>query len=96
MRFECLEDRSLMAGNVAAAVAGGVLALTGDNSSNYLVVHQTGTNQVQVQGIATSITSGGQTRSSFTFNGVTALNATLNALSAVFLPCIRSPGKAGG
>lgn len=76
-RFERLEDRSMMAGNVTAAVVGGELTLTGDNSANYVVVHQTGNNQFQVQGLATTIKSGSHSGSSFTFKNVTGLAVDL-------------------
>jgi hypothetical protein len=69
-RFESLENRNLMAGNVTAALVGGELSLTGDNSSNYLVVHQTGANRFQVQGINTNIKFGSQTARSITFSSV--------------------------
>jgi hypothetical protein len=70
-RFECLEDRNLMASNVTAALTGGALSLTGDNNANYLIVHQTGANRFQVQGINTNIHFGSQTSRSITFSGVT-------------------------
>jgi hypothetical protein len=76
-RFESLENRNMMAGNVTTAVVGGILALGGDNSSNYLVVHQIGTNRIQVQGIATTIRVNGQSYNSYTFNNVTGLLAEL-------------------
>lgn len=77
MQFEQLEDRSLMAGNVAAAVVGGALSLTGDNQANYLVIHQTGTNRFQVQGIATNINFGGQSSRSVTFSNVSDIGVDL-------------------
>jgi hypothetical protein len=70
-RFECLENRNLMAGNVTATLTGGMLLLTGDNNANGLVVHQTGSNRFQVQGVATHIKFGAQNAYSFTFSGVT-------------------------
>ena len=76
-RFEQLEDRSMMAGNVAAAVVDGALVLTGDNNANYVVVHQTGSHQFQVQGLATTIKSGSHSGSSFTFKNVDELAVDL-------------------
>jgi hypothetical protein len=77
MQFEQLEDRSLMAGNVAAAVVGGALSLTGDSNANYLVIHQTGTNRFQVQGIATNINFGGQSSRSISFSNVSDIGVDL-------------------
>jgi hypothetical protein len=78
VRFECLENRNLMAGNVTTAVVGGILALGGDDNSNYLAVHQVGTNRIQVDGIATTIRVNGQSYRSFTFNNVVGLLVELN------------------
>lgn len=67
----------MMAGNVTAAVVDGALVLTGDNSANYLVVHQTGSHQFQVQGLATTIRSGSRSGNSFTFKNVDELSVDL-------------------
>jgi hypothetical protein len=53
------------------------LRLNGDNSANFVVVHQTGNNQFQVQGLATTIKSGSHSGSSFTFKNVTELAVNL-------------------
>ena len=44
LRFQQLEDRMLMAGNVTAAVKNGALNLTGDNSANQIQITQAGPN----------------------------------------------------
>ncbi len=51
VRFESLEDRKLMAGNITANVINDELVLTGDNSANAVEVHQTALNVYKVKGI---------------------------------------------
>jgi len=54
-RFEPLEKRALLAGNVMATVTGGELDITGDAAGNSVQVWQTGADTWKVQGIATTI-----------------------------------------
>ncbi len=54
--FERLEHRSMMAGNVTAAVVGGNLTITGDNTANMLTLTEIGdTGKWQITGLKTSI-----------------------------------------
>jgi len=74
LRFEQLEGRAMLAGNVSTAfdnTVGGALVLTGDGSANHLVVRQLGANSFQVQGIGTKVNVNGQNFNSFTFQNVT-------------------------
>src|SRR3954469_7158413 len=71
--FEGLENRSMMAGNITAAVIGGTLTLTGDATHNSVLVQQSG-NKWTVQGLGTTI-NGTTTIKSFT--GVQGLLADL-------------------
>jgi len=73
-QFERLENRSLLAGNVTAALSSGVLTLTGDASSNSVQVSQISSTTWKVLGIATTING---SRSAQTFNGVTDIGANL-------------------
>jgi hypothetical protein len=75
LRFEQLEDRNLLAGNVTAAVAGGTLNIVGDNSANVLQLTQVGTNRWQVLGAGTKVNG---SYSAKTFSGVTNIAADLN------------------
>lgn len=75
MRFEQLESRTLLAGNVKAAVTGGALNITGDNSANVLQITQVGTNRWQVLGAGTKVNG---SYSAKTFSGVTSIYADLN------------------
>src|SRR5262249_25801346 len=67
LRFERLEHRAMLAGTVTAISFGPpgpypVLEITGDDASNYIVVHEVRTSYgvvfVQVQGIGTKIIGG--------------------------------------
>jgi len=74
LRFEQLEGRAMLAGNVSTAfdnTVGGALVLTGDGSANHLVVRQLGANSFQVQGIGTKVNVNGLNFNSFTFQNVT-------------------------
>jgi hypothetical protein len=53
--FETLESRSMLAGNVTAAVAGGNLNITGDNSANIISVTQVSGNRWQIVGASTKV-----------------------------------------
>jgi hypothetical protein len=54
--FERLETRSLMAGNVTAAVVGGNLTITGDDVANYISLRELGdTGKWEIVGLKTSI-----------------------------------------
>jgi hypothetical protein len=55
LRFESLEDRALMAGNVTAAVVNGTLQITGDNSANVIQIQQAAGNGIRVVGVGTTI-----------------------------------------
>jgi hypothetical protein len=60
-QFETLETRTLMAGNVTAAVAGGNLTITGDKSANIISVTELSNNRWQIIGGATKINGKNQT-----------------------------------
>lgn len=51
VRFESLEDRKLMAGNITADVINDELVLNGDGSANAVEVHQTALNIYKVTGL---------------------------------------------
>jgi hypothetical protein len=55
LKFEPLETRALLAGNVTATVVAGELDITGDAASNSVQVWQTGSGTWKVQGIGTTI-----------------------------------------
>lgn len=67
--FEQLEDRRLMAGNVAVAVRYGALVITGDNQNNDIVISQTGNGQYSITPFAATTINGQATAQ--TFSGVT-------------------------
>jgi hypothetical protein len=67
-RFENLESRSLLAGNVTTNFAGGVLTLTGDAAANNIQVSQLQNGDWQVKGIGTTIDN---SHNAPTFTGVT-------------------------
>lgn len=72
LMFQNLESRSMMAGDVTAAVVGGDLVLTGDNQDNAIVVKQFLGNQFIVSGQnadGSATTINGQANQLFTFNG---------------------------
>src|SRR5262245_56598606 len=71
--FESLEHRTLLAGNVTAAVAAGTLALNGDGSGNAIQVWQSGANW-KVQGLGTTVNGSFSVQ---TFAGVTNIVAAL-------------------
>jgi hypothetical protein len=80
LRFERLEDRAMLAGNVSTAfdnTVGGALVLTGDNSANHLVIHQVAPNSFQVLGVGTNVNVNGQNFNSFTFKNVTDVTIDL-------------------
>jgi hypothetical protein len=75
-QFETLENRSMMAGNVTAAVAGGNLTITGDNSANIISLKELSGNRWQIIGAGTKINGKTQT---FTTAPVTgSVNIQLN------------------
>jgi hypothetical protein len=51
LRFESLEKRQVMAGDVDVFAIGGVLNIVGDSASNGIVIHSTSDSVVQVRGI---------------------------------------------
>lgn len=67
-RFETLETRTLLAGNVTAAVTAGELDIIGDAAGNAIQVSQTTSGDWKVQGIATTVNG----HNAQTFPGVTA------------------------
>jgi len=74
LRFEPLEGRAMLAGNVSTVfdnTVGGALVLTGDASANHLAIRQVAPNSFFVQGIGTKINVNGQNFNSFTFQNVT-------------------------
>src|SRR5262249_41071077 len=84
--FERLEARTVLNGTVMVTNAGGGLTITGDASSNYFQVQQTGTTagggvNVRVTGFATKIDNldTGTTGNSFTFTGVMSVTVDESA-----------------
>jgi hypothetical protein len=85
LRFEHLEGRAMMAGNVSAIfdnTAGGPLELTGDNAANNIAITQVGQNSFRVRGIGTKLVvdtpDGVKTVNSFTFQNVSDVTLTMN------------------
>jgi hypothetical protein len=74
LRFENLEDRSMLAGDVTAEVILGTLTLRGDARGNSVQTWQSGPNQWKVQGLATTINGSSSIQ---TFDGVLGLSAFL-------------------
>lgn len=66
VRFESLEDRKLMAGNITASVVNEELVLTGDGLGNAVEVHQTALNLYKVKGVDGK-TINGKSDKSFSF-----------------------------
>ena len=54
-RFELLETRSLLAGNVGVIQTGGLLTITGDAAANNVQISQLANGDWLVKGIATKI-----------------------------------------
>lgn len=70
-RFECLENRNLMAGHVQATFVGdGTLELIGDRKGNRIEIHQISTAITKVQGIDTKLVVNGRIRESATFDAM--------------------------
>ena len=69
LRFEGLERRALMAGDVTAAVVAGVLEITGDDAGNAIQIKQSGADW-KVQGLGTTVNGN---NSAQTFTGVTGI-----------------------
>ena len=57
--FEQLEDRALLAGNVAAQFTGGMLRLSGDAAGNQVLVERTASNQVRLSSLDGTTTING-------------------------------------
>jgi hypothetical protein len=74
LRFETLERRDMMAGNVTASVAGGDLVIKGDSASNGVVVTRVDATTYEVRGI---MTGGSDTR----INGVTGNRVLLRGVT---------------
>jgi hypothetical protein len=55
IRFESLEARLALAGNVTAALSGGILIITGDNSSNSILVQRVDADSFLVTGLGTRV-----------------------------------------
>jgi hypothetical protein len=68
LSLEQLENRALMAGDVAAVLNGNSLRLTGDDLGNEVLVQQVAANQFRVTGLA-GTTINGQAVQNFAFNG---------------------------
>ncbi|HEY2759438.1 MAG TPA: hypothetical protein VGI75_01805 [Pirellulales bacterium] len=69
--FETLENRSMLAGNVAAAVSGGLLNISGDGKGDQIVVHQLQTGDWVVAGLNGTKINGQKTA---TFSEVFSIN----------------------
>src|SRR5438874_387391 len=54
-RFESLESRLALAGNVTAALFAGGLLITGDNSANAILVEQVDADSFRVTGLGTRV-----------------------------------------
>jgi large repetitive protein len=54
-RFECLENRTMLAGNVSAINYAGALVISGDNSANAILVTQIDPTTIKVTGIGTKV-----------------------------------------
>jgi len=85
LRFEHLEGRAMMAGNVSAIfdnTAGGPLELTGDDAANHIAITQLGENRFRVSGVNTKLVidtpSGTKTVNSFVFENVSDVSLTMN------------------
>ncbi len=72
-RFESLETRQLLAGNVAATLSGGLLTLSGDAAANNVQISQLTNGDWLVKGIATKINGA----NSQPFSGVTDITVDL-------------------
>lgn len=70
IRFENLEDRKLMAGNITASVVNDELVLTGDGSANAVEVHQTALNIYKVKGINGTTINGKDDKSFIVKKGI--------------------------
>jgi hypothetical protein len=81
-QFETLENRSMLAGNVTAAVAGGNLTITGDNSANILTLKELSGNRWQITGAGTKINGRTQTFTTAAVTGgvVISLNGGADSL----------------
>src|SRR5207247_5079240 len=55
MRFESLEARLALAGNVTAALVGGALIITGDNSANGILVERVDADSFRITGLGTRV-----------------------------------------
>jgi hypothetical protein len=66
VRFETLEDRKMMAGNITASVVNEELVLNGDGAGNQVEVHQTVGNLYKVKGL-NGTTINGKADKSFIF-----------------------------
>ena len=75
LRFEGLEDRTLMAGDVTVAVVSGVLQIVGDIADNSIQIKQSG-KVWQVQGVDTTVNGNNSAQS---FTGVTGIDINLGA-----------------
>ncbi len=63
-RFETLENRAMLAGNVLASVSGTTLNITGDAAANSIQITQNSSGNWKVTGVATKVNGS----SSFTSN----------------------------
>jgi hypothetical protein len=75
LRFEGLENRTLMAGDVTVAVVSGVLQITGDTADNAIQIKQSGADW-RVQGLGTTVNGNNGAQ---TFTGVTGIAIELGA-----------------
>jgi hypothetical protein len=74
LRFETLENRTLLAGNVTASVASGVLTITGDTGANNIQLAQTSAGTWRLSGTGTQINGA---RAAQSFSGVTDISMEL-------------------
>jgi hypothetical protein len=70
VRFESLEHRLALAGNVTAALVGGSLIITGDGSGNGILVEQVDADSFRVTGLGTRVNGNGSRQVNGVVNGI--------------------------
>lgn len=83
LAFEQVEDREMMAGNVAAAMYGNELVIQGDNNSNQIEVTEIGNNVVQIKATDGTTVNGATT--AYFYNPSDNINVYMNGGNDRFL-----------